>query len=121
MHPDYCHNPPNFLPPPPPPCVHRPRIDKKSYYLILFIHPVDIDKKGKAIIYRRKTLDMLYDLIGDIDEQYYHTLYDDPDLAFLDQEAKKVDIEFRIIYTEFFMDKIFKYIDPNGYNIKFDW
>ena len=121
MHPDYFHNPPNFLPPPPPPpCPHRPRIEKKSYYLILFIHSKNIDQKGQAIVYRRKTLDMLFDLIGDIDEQYYHTLYDNSDLTFLDQETRNKDLHFRIIYTEHLGD-IYKYVNPNGYIVKFDW
>lgn len=122
MHPDYFHNPPNFLPPPPPPpCPHRPKIEKKSYYLILFVHSKNIDQKGQAIIYRRKTLDMLFDLIGDIDEQYYHTLYDNTDLTFLDQETRNKDVQFRIVYTDNIVRDIEKYVNPNGYTVKFDW
>ena len=97
MHPDYYHNPPNFLPPPlPPPHPPMPRVGKKSYYLILFVHSRNIDEKGQVIVYRRKTLDMLFDLMGDIDEQYYHTLYDNSDLKFLDQETRDIDLYFRL-------------------------
>lgn len=122
MHPDYKHNPPNYFPPPPPPCVppRPPRFHKQYFYVILFVHSKNIDEKGQAIIYRRKTLDMLFDLIGDIDEQYYHTLYDNADLTFLDQETRNIDVEFRVVYTDNVYDVI-KLINPNGYIVKFDW
>lgn len=121
MHPDYIHNPPNILPPPlPPPFPHRPLVSKKSYYLILFVNSRNLEEKGQAIVYRRKTLDMLFDLIGDIDDQYYHTLYDNTDLTYLDQETRNIDLYFRVIYTSNVND-IYKYINPNGYVLKFDW
>lgn len=114
MHPDYFHNPPNFFPPP-------PREPKKSYYLMLFINSKNQDEKGRCIIYRRKTLDMLFDLIGDIDEQYYHTLYDNSNLTFLDQETRNENIFFRIIYSGNIVRDVQKYVNPNGYSVKFDW
>lgn len=122
MHPDYKHNPPHLFPPPlPPPIPPRPpRLNKRYFYVILFVHSKNIDEKGQAIIYRRKTLDMLFDLIGDIDEQYYHTLYDNTDLTFLDQETRNIDTQFRVVYTENVYDVI-KLINPNGYIIKYDW
>ena len=122
MHPDYFHNPPNFFPPPlpPPPCPPKPLVNKKSFYLILFVHSKNKDYKGQAIIYRRKTLDMLFDLIGDIDESYYHTLYDNTDLNYLDRETRNIDVHFRVVYTANLYD-LFKYINPNGYTVRFDW
>lgn len=122
MHPDYKHNPPNIFPPCPPlpPCPPRPYVNKKSFYLILFVHSRNREQKGQAIVYRRKTMDMLLDLIGDIDEQYYHTMYDNTDLTYLALETRDIDLHFRVVYTSC-VHELFKYIDPNGYTVRFDW
>lgn len=64
---------------------------------------------------------MLFDLIGDIDEQYYHTLYDNSDLTFLDQETRNIDLHFRIFYTDKIYEIVKKYIDMNGYTFRYDW
>ena len=124
MKPDYFHNPPNFIchtpPPPPEPLPPSIRNAGKSYYIVLFVNSKNLDEKGQAIVYRRKTLDMLFDLIGDIDEQYYHTLYDNNDLVFLDQETRNENVFFRILYTNNVKD-VYKVINPNGYVVRFDW
>lgn len=108
MHPDYIHNPPNMRPP-----VH------KYFYLIMFINNKNYQMKGQAVIYRRKTVDMLLDLINDLDDVYFYSDCEG-DKLYLAEQTRNIDCYFRVFYTANFYEVLNK-INPQAYLIKYAW
>lgn len=108
--PDYVWNPPDMPPP-----------KDKSFYLILFINDKQMGIKGHAIVYRRKTLDMLFDLMNDIDDVYNHSMeQNNNDIMYMVEQTKDINVYYKVIYTHKFQE-IIDLIDPEKYIIKFAW
>lgn len=105
---DYIHNPPN---------MRIPR--NKYFYVILFVKSKSLQMKGQATIYRRKTLDMLFDLMRDIDQIYNHSDVEG-DLAYIQQETNTFNVYYKVIYTADFF-RVLHQIDKDAYLIKFAW
>ena len=77
-------------------------------------------KNGLALIFRRNTLDGLYDLIAEFDDAYYHSLDDSSDLRYLTDKSCYKDIHFVTKYTNNLQDVI-DLIDVGYYNIQYSW
>lgn len=77
-------------------------------------------KNGLALIFRRNTLDGLYDLIAEFDDAYYHSLDDSSDLRYLTDKSCYKDVHFVTKYTNNLQD-IIDLIDVGYYNIQYSW
>ena len=75
---------------------------------------------GLAIVFRRKSLDALFDLIAEFDESYWHSMEDTYDLQYLTQESCYKDCFFAGKYTSELQD-ILDLIDVSRYNVKYSW
>ena len=75
---------------------------------------------GMAIVFRRRTLDELFDLIADFDESYWHSLAEGTDLKYLTRRSLYQKCRFTTKYTGELQD-IIDLIDPSAYEIRFSW
>lgn len=75
---------------------------------------------GMAIVFRRRTIDELFDLIVDFDESYWHSLSEGTDLKYLTRKSLYQKCQFTTKYTSELQDVI-DLIDPSLYEIKFSW
>jgi hypothetical protein len=101
-----------------------PLFDLKQQAFTLPELPLDVkaieDQTGLAIVFRRHSLDALFDLIAEFDETYWHSLEQTYDLQYLTQESCYKDCFFAGKYTSELQD-ILDLIDVNRYNIKYSW
>lgn len=81
---------------------------------------LDVEYLGKAIIFRRKTLDELFDLIVDFDESYWHSLAEGTELKYLTRLSNYQTCKFTTKYTSNLQD-VLDLIDTNSYEIKYSW
>ena len=81
---------------------------------------IDVKPIGMAIVFRRRTLDELFDLIADFDESYWHSLAIGNDLKYLTRRSLYQRCQFTTKYTSELQDVI-DLIDPGKYEIKFSW
>lgn len=78
------------------------------------------NQTGLAIIFRRNSLDALFDLIAEFDESYWHSMAESYDLEYLTKESCYKDCYFSTKFTNELQD-ILDLIDVNQYNIKYSW
>ena len=81
---------------------------------------IDENKTGLAIIFRRHSLDSLFDLIVQFDESYWHSLEQNFDLQYLTKKSCYKNCYFAGKYTNNLNDVI-ELIDTTKYEIKFSW
>jgi hypothetical protein len=85
--------------------------------------PVDqkiAHQTGLAIVFRRHSLDALFDLIADFDESYWHSLEQGFDLQYLTKESCYKNCYFSTAYTNELQD-VLDLIDVNTYDVKYSW
>ncbi len=75
---------------------------------------------GLAIIFRRYSLDSLFDLIAEFDNAYFHSLEESADLKYLTNVSCYKDLSFQTKYTNNLQDVI-DLIDVNRFEIKYSW
>ena len=75
---------------------------------------------GLAIVFRRNSMDALFDLITEFDETYWHSLEQGFDLQYLTKESCYKDCYFAGKFTDELQD-VLDLIDVNKYNIKYSW
>jgi len=81
---------------------------------------VDIPKIGRAIVFRRNSLDSLFDLLADFDDSYWHSLAEGRDLNYLTQKSFFHDCSFACKYTSNLQD-VLDLIDTSKYDVTFSW
>jgi len=81
---------------------------------------IDVQQVGLAIVFRRRTLDELFDLIADFDESYWHSLAAGNDLKYLTRKSLYQKCQFTTKYTSELQD-VLDLIDTSLYEIKFSW
>lgn len=81
---------------------------------------IDVNKTGLAIVFRRNSLDALFDLIVQFDESYWHSLEQNYDLQYLTKKSCYKNCFFASKYTNNLND-ILDLINTNKYEIKFSW
>ena len=81
---------------------------------------INVQPIGMAIVFRRRTIDELFDLIADFDESYWHSLAQGNDLKYLTRRSLYQKCQFTTKYTSELQDVI-DLIDPSRYEIKFSW
>jgi len=81
---------------------------------------IDVKPIGMAIVFRRRTIDELFDLIADFDESYWHSLAAGNDLKYLTRRSLYQKCQFTTKYTSELQDVV-DLIDPSKYEIKFSW
>ena len=67
---------------------------------------VAVEPVGMAIVFRRRTLDELFDLIADFDESYWHSLAEGNDLKYLTRASLYQKCRFTTKYTSELQDVI---------------
>ena len=77
-------------------------------------------RTGIAFIFRRNTLDGLYDLISEFDEAYYHSLDENSDLQYLTEKSCYKDVHFTTKYTNNLQD-VLDLIDTDVYKVQYSW
>jgi hypothetical protein len=100
-----------------------PAFDLKNQHFEMPKLPLDqrLDEQtGLAIVFRRNTLDALFDLIAEFDETYWHSMEQTFDLQYLTQESCYKDCYFAGKYTNELQD-VLDIIDVTKYNIKYSW
>ena len=75
---------------------------------------------GKAIIFRRNSLDSLFDLIVDFDESYWHSLAEGSNLKYLTRKSRYQTCSFTCKYTSNLQD-VLDLIDTAKYEVEFSW
>lgn len=75
---------------------------------------------GLAIVFRRNSLESLYDLIATFDETYFHTMDEGGDIQYLTQRSCYKDIHFTTIYTNNLQD-VLDNINTFEYKIEYSW
>lgn len=81
---------------------------------------ISAEPVGLAIVFRRRTIDELFDLIADFDESYWHSLSQGTDLKYLTRKSLYQKCQFTTKYTSELQDVV-DLIDPSLYEIKFSW
>ena len=76
--------------------------------------------RGLAMIFRRHSLDALFDLIAEFDSAYYHSLEKSADLQYLSRMSCYKDVSFQVKYTNNLQD-VLDLIDVNHFEIKYSW
>ena len=101
-----------------------PTFDLKNQDFTLPDAPLDVkaleNQTGLAIIFRRHSLDALFDLIAEFDETYWHSMEQTYDLQYLTQESCYKDCYFAGKFTSELQD-VLDMIDVNRYNVKYSW
>jgi hypothetical protein len=101
-----------------------PAFDLKEQNIVTTDLPLDeqvqTNQTGLAIIFRRNSLDSLFDLICSLDETYWHSMEETYDLQYLTQESCYKDCYFACKYTSELQD-ILDLIDLSEYQIKYSW
>lgn len=100
-----------------------PLFDLKEQAFHLPGMPLDqkvCQQTGLAIVFRRQSLDALFDLIAEFDESYFHSFAQSYDLQYLTKESCYKNATFTTLYTNSLQDAI-DLIDVNKYNIKYSW
>jgi hypothetical protein len=101
-----------------------PTFDLKQEAFVSPDLPTDIKacstQQGLAIVFRRHSLDALFDLIAEFDETYWHSMEETYDLQYLTQESCYKDCFFASKYTSELQD-ILDMIDVSKYNVKYSW
>ena len=77
-------------------------------------------KTGKAIIFRRHSLDSLFDLMVDFDESYWHSLAEGSNLKYLTMKSRYQTCSCTCKYTSELQD-VLDLIDTSKYEIEFSW
>lgn len=77
-------------------------------------------QRGLALIFRRNTLDGLYDLISEFDQTYYHSLDESSDIKYLTEKSCYKEVCFTTKYTNNLQD-VMDLIDVNYYNVQYSW
>lgn len=91
---------------------------KKYYYVVLFIKQLYRNQKGQAIVFRRKSLDAMMQLVSEIDETY---LKSSPEESFQKKQLyKHSQIDFLVKYDNC-LENVLQLINPNAYTIKLSW
>ena len=75
---------------------------------------------GLAIVFRRNSLDALFDLFAEFDESYWHTLEETYDLQYLTRISCYKDCFFAGKYTNNLQD-VLDLINTSKYEIKYSW
>ena len=76
--------------------------------------------RGLAVVFRRHSLDSLFDLIAEFDDTYYHSLEKSADLQYLTRMSCYKDVSFQVKYTNNLQDVI-DLIDINRFEVKYSW
>ena len=76
--------------------------------------------RGLAMIFRRHSLDALFDLISEFDNAYYHSLEKSADLQYLTIVSCYKDVSFQVKYTNNLQDVI-DLIDVSHFEVKYSW
>lgn len=85
--------------------------------------PVDqklTQQTGLAIIFRRHSMDALFDLIAEFDESYWHSMAESFDLQYLTKQSCYKNAYFSVVYTNDLQDAM-DLIDVSTYDIKYSW
>lgn len=75
---------------------------------------------GLAMIFRRHSLDALFDLIAEFDNAYYHSLEKSADLQYLTKMSCYKDVSFQVKYTNNLQD-VLDMIDVSHFDVKYSW
>ena len=81
---------------------------------------INVQPVGMAIVFRRRTIDELFDLFAEFDESYWHSLAVGNDLKYLTRRSLYQKCQFTTKYTSELQDVI-DLIDPSKYETKFSW
>lgn len=81
---------------------------------------INIGQIGKAIIFRRHSLDSLFDLLVDFDESYWHSLAEGSNLKYLTRKSQYQTCSCTCKYTSNLQD-VLDLIDTSKYEIEFSW
>lgn len=76
--------------------------------------------KGLAMVFRRHSLDALFDLIAEFDQAYYHSLESSADLQYLTKTSCYKDVSFQTKYTNNLQDVV-DMIDVSHFDVKYSW
>ena len=72
------------------------------------------------MVFRRHSLDSLFDLIAEFDDTYYHSLEKSADLQYLTRMSCYKDVSFQVKCTNNLQDVI-DLIDINRFEVKYSW
>ena len=101
-----------------------PAFDLKEQAITLPSLPLDeravSNPTGLAIVFRRNSLDSLFDLIAEFDETYWHSMEQTFDLQYLTQNSCYKDCYFASKFTSNMQD-ILDIIDLSQYQLKYSW
>ena len=78
------------------------------------------EQGGIAFVFRRNSLDGLYDLISEFDQAYYHSLQSNSDLKYLTDKSCYKDVHFVTKYTNNLQD-VLDLIDIDYYKVEYSW
>ena len=81
---------------------------------------IENNQTGLAIIFRRNSLDSLFDLVAEFDETYWHSMQQTYDLQYLTQNSCYKDCYFACKYTSELQD-ILDLLDVSKYQLKYSW
>ena len=81
---------------------------------------INSGQTGKAIIFRRHSLDSLFDLMVDFDESYWHSLAEGSNLKYLTRKSKYQTCSCTCKYTSNLQD-VLDLIDTSKYEVEFSW
>lgn len=78
------------------------------------------NQTGLAIVFRRNSVDALFDLITEFDESYWHSLENSFDLRYLTEESCYKDCFFSTKFTNE-LQEVLDMIDISRYQVKYSW
>lgn len=94
---------------------------QKSFYVALITPSSDENTKGKALVFRRRTMEAYFDLLCEFDESFIKSSADSYDAKFLVQNLTSNTSAFWITeYTEKY-ENFQKRIDTEKYDIILSW
>lgn len=101
-----------------------PAFDLKEQNIVTTELPLDErienNQTGLAIIFRRNSMQALFDLVAEFDETYWHSMQQTYDLQYLTQESCYKDCYFACKFTSQLQD-ILDLIDVSKYQLKYSW
>lgn len=96
-------------------------LEQQSFHLPpLPLDEIIANQTGLAIVFRRKSVDALFDLITEFDESYWHSLETSFDLQYLTQESCYKNCYFSTKFTND-LQEVLDMIDMNNYKIQYSW
>lgn len=75
---------------------------------------------GLAIVFRRNSLEALFDLISDFDEAYFKSMEDSTEIKYLVKKSGYKDLWFSTAYTDNLQDVI-NLIDVSHFKVEYSW